>query len=284
MATPGERFDRMSEGQAYKPASRALDPRTIVVETGWNVRDMTSPDTREHIAALKLSILARGVDKAITVRYDRKTGTTTLVDGQCRLTACRELVDEGHKIFVPAICVEGDEAELTAESLTSNTGHPLTQWEIGAGCRRLLKYGWSPATIAQHICKSLRYVNEAIALSNVSLEAKSMLAAGEVTPGAVLHAVKAHGDAATTVLREQVTEAYRRAPEPPQAPLEGIPAKQKPRPVARPKAPSTAEKATAQNRSALDLADAFYRLYWDTGVDASEVDAAAKEYGKARGL
>ena len=38
--------------------------------------------------------------------------------------------------------------------------------------------------------KPRRYVTEAIALSQVDTEAKQMMAAGEVTAGAVLHAVK----------------------------------------------------------------------------------------------
>ena len=107
MATPGERFDRTSDGEAYKPETRGLDPRKVVVTTGWNVRDMNSPETREHIKTLKLSIVARGVDKPISVRYDKVTGVATLVDGQCRLTACRELWQEGTKVYVPSMRVTG---------------------------------------------------------------------------------------------------------------------------------------------------------------------------------
>ena len=275
MPTPGERFDRAEGSQPYKPESRALDPREIVITEGWNVRDMNSPETREHIAALKISILARGLDKAITVRYDRVTGVTTLVDGQCRLTACRELLDEGHTIFVPAIRVQGDEAELTAESLTSNTGHPLTQWEIGAGCRRLLKFGWTPPQIAAHICKTLRYVTDAIALSNVSIEAKTMLSAGQVTPGAVLHAVKVNGpDKATEALQEAVAAQ----PDPLQATILGT-KPSKPRPVARPKAES---KGALEIKTVLDLADDLAMKALDDELPISEVWKAAKAYQKAR--
>ncbi len=90
MPTPGERFDRASGTVPYKPQTRALDPLDIVIADGWNVRDMTTPETQEHIATLKLSILTNGYDltKPIAVRYDRVSGISTLVDGQCRLTAC----------------------------------------------------------------------------------------------------------------------------------------------------------------------------------------------------
>ena len=277
----GERFDRAEGSQPYKPESRALDPREVVITEGWNVRDMTSPDTRDHIAALKISILARGVDKAISVRYDRVTGVTTLVDGQCRLTACRELWDEGTQVFVPAIRVQGDEAELTAESLTSNTGHPLTQWEIGAGCRRLLKFGWTPPMIAAHICKTLRYVTDAIALANVSIEAKAMLSAGQVTPGAVLHAVKEHGpDKATEALQEAIA-AQPDAPEPPRATIPGTAKPSKAKPVARPKAES---KGSLEIKTVLALADDLAAKALDDELPISEVWKAAKAYQKARGI
>lgn len=209
MPTPGERFDRASGTVPYKPQTRALDPLDIVIADGWNVRDMTSPETQEHIASLKLSILTNGYDltKPIAVRYDRVSGISTLVDGQCRLTACRQLRQEGHELYVPCVCTEGDEASLTVSSIAGNAGKPLTQWEIGEGCRRLMRFGWSKEKIAASICKSVRYVTDAIALSNVPVEAKAMMAAGEATPGAVLSTVREHGDAAPKVLREKLETA-----------------------------------------------------------------------------
>ena len=193
--TAGQRFDRADGNQPYRPATAARDPREIQIVPGWNVRDMTSPATREHIELLKLSITERGVDKPIAVKYDIKTGIRTLVDGQCRLQACRELWQEGKRVYVPMIEVKGDEAELTAESLTSNAGLPLTQFEIGMGCRKLLdKYHWTKEQVAAHICKSVRYVTEAVMLAEAPAEAKALLADHKVTPGAVLHAIKEHAE------------------------------------------------------------------------------------------
>jgi len=59
------------------------------------------------------------------------------VDGQCRLMACRELWDAGEHIYVPCKVLEGNDEQLFAASLSSNGGKPLTQWEIGIGCRKL---------------------------------------------------------------------------------------------------------------------------------------------------
>lgn len=237
----GERFDRAFGTAPYKPSSRALDPLDVVIAEGWNVRDVTTPETLEHIAALKLSILTNGYDetKPISVKYDRVTGVSTLVDGQCRLTACRELRNEGHEIWIPAVETKGDEAQLTAASLSGNAGKLLTQWEIGEGCRRLTHFGWSIDKIAASICKSKRYVTDAIALSNVSLDAKAMLSAGEVTKGAVLHAVKEVGPEAAA---ESLHKAVAAQPPPSQDTIPGTkPAKVKP--ISRPKASSKKDVA-----------------------------------------
>ena len=83
MPIQNERFDRCSTGRPYKPESRALDPREVTIQPGWNVRDMSSPETREWISTLKVSILTAGYDqtKPISVRYDRKTGVAISNDG-----------------------------------------------------------------------------------------------------------------------------------------------------------------------------------------------------------
>jgi hypothetical protein len=286
MATPGERFGRGQIDIPYRPETCANDPREIVIQPGWNVRDMTSPDTLAWIHTLSVAIRTAGYDptKPITVRYDKKTGIKTLVDGQCRLMACRKLWDDGLQVNVPEIRTEGDEANLTAQSISGNAGHPLTQWEIGEGCRRLLSYGWSKEKIAAHICKPERYVTEAIELSNVPLEAKAMLSAGEVTGAAVLAAVKEHGpEAAVKPLKEAVaarkdtskpaprhkelSERERKLQEPPEPQQQPVPA----------------PKRTPE-RKLLDLADAMCRLILDDNIPLNEAQLAAEEYKKMRGL
>ncbi len=293
--TAGQRFDRADGNQPYRPATAARDPRDIQIVSGWNVRDMTSPTTREHIDLLKLSITERGVDKPIAVKYDIKTGIRTLVDGQCRLQACRELWQEGKKIYVPIIEVKGDEAGLTAESLTSNAGLPLTQFEIGMGCRKLLdKYHWTKEQVAAHICKSVRYVTEAVMLAEAPAEAKALLADHKVTPGAVLHAIKEHGDAAVEVLNQAVA-AHQPIPEPepdpPQADLPDMPPRPArkptpPKPLARPKAKSANEKLVKEVPknvlTLLKLADKLAELVRDNDSTAKDCAAAARAYQAAR--
>lgn len=281
--TPGERFDRASTGAAYKPESRMHDPRDIKIDPAWNARIMTSPETLAHIAMLEASILKDGVREAIKVRYDKASGIRTLVAGQCRLTACLNLRKQGHDILIPCERVEGDKIELTLENVTSNAGLPLTQWEAGAEYRKLLRWGQTVEDIAARVCKPKRYVSDAIALANTSVDAKAMLAAGTVTPGAVLHAVREHGDDAVDVLKGAVA-AQEPASEP-QPTLPGAsPKPSKPKPVARPKKPSKKEQIAKSAPSLLELADAMYRAWAEDFADVGDMPDAAKAYRKARGL
>ena len=280
MIVPGERFDRSQAGVAYKPQSRALNPLDVVIVPGWNVRDVNSAESKEHIAALKLAILTNGYDqtKPISVKYDRVTGVSTLVDGQCRLTACQQIRNDGQEIWIPAVVTDGDEAQLTVESIAGNAGKQLTQWEIGEGCRRLLRFGKSPEWIAASICKSLRYVTDAIALSNVSLEAKSMMAAGQVTPARVLQEVKEIGvDAAI----EHLKEAVKDLPDEPE-PAQDKPTRKKAskaKPLARKKAPSA---KSASLDAALSMADEIAKILVDEDDTIDKAINLAKKYIKLR--
>lgn len=297
--TPGERFDRADGNQPYRPATAARDPRDIVIKPGWNVRDMASPETVEHVKALKASILQRiadglpGVKEAIDVTYDRNTGVRTLVDGQCRLTACNELWKEGHKVFVPLLIVEGEsEAELLVQSLTANSGLSLTKWEVGVGCRRLIVgCRWTSKQVAAHIGKTVAYVNEAVTLAEAPTEVKKMIADRQITePFAVseLKAAKKAGVSAAKAV-ETLKEAVhsRPAETEPQTNLDGVsPHRDIPKPVARPKKPSareTAIKTVPANAVALlELADKACALFLDDDAAFPEVRKAALAYQKAR--
>ena len=203
MATETERFDRFSGGQPYKPSTRALDPNKVVIEPGWNARNMHSPETLAHIEELKVSILARinsdpplsGLIEPVKVRFDRASGVAKVTDGECRTMAYRSIWADGMQAFMPCEEVKGTLEQLIATSLTSNTGLPLTQWELGTKCNRLKTgFNWSVEKIAAHCGKSKKYITEAIALSLAPPEAKQMIEAGDITPALVLHEVDKNKD------------------------------------------------------------------------------------------
>ena len=255
MPLPGERLSRAGDGTTLKLEGRNLPPRTIVIQSDWNSRDMSSPATQAHIESLKASIKARincglpGLFDPIKVRYNRLTGTPRLVDGECRLTAYLQLWDEGIEPLIPIMDTDGDEAELRASTLVGNSGLPLTPLEIGLQCKRLHSgYLWSVGKIADHICKPVRFVTEAIALHEAPAEAKALVAAGDVTPAAVrseLKKAEKEGREPESIVEplKAAVAARPAPPEPPQASIPGTAKAPKPKPIARPKKPSKKEEA-----------------------------------------
>ena len=290
---PGQRFDRIEAAMPYKPQSRALDPRDVQIKANWNVRDMKSPAVRDHINGIKESIRQRiadglpGLIKPIEVTYDRGTGVTDLVDGECRLTACRELWDEGLEVYVASKVVEGSDDQLFATALASNSGRAYTDVEIAEGIRRLnVGQLWSPTKIARHICRPLRYVTDALALAGVPEEAKQLLNEGAVTKDAVLHAVKGKDGDSLGALKERAADRLKAQP-PAQASIPGTPAprgKAAP-PVARPKKPSAQESiAKSDTGMALTIGIDLARLVLEDYWVRRDLEIKAKAYLSAVGL
>jgi hypothetical protein len=265
---------------------------------------------------LKQSILARinaglpGLFDPIKVRYIRSAasfdgekkegGTPLLIDGECRLLAYRMLWDEGTQANIPVTDTDGSEVQLRAATLIGNNGLPLTPLEIGHQCK-ILRDGYlqSEDWIAEQIGKPRRFVTEAIALDDAPVEAKALVAAGEVTPGAVRSAVAAETKQAKAENRAPDPErivaplkkavASRPAPKPRrQSSLPGVPSRpaKRPKPVARPKKKSVKEQIGASVPknvlTLLKLADKLADVVRDNDSTIRDCVVAAKAYQAAR--
>jgi len=283
------RFNDLGEG---KIEGRKLDPRTIKVRAGFNYREMDSEATLAYIAWLKESIKAHGVQEPIRVQYIG--GDVYVVNGHCRVEACLQLFKEGFKIpykeggkgpaLVPAIVIQGDEAEMLASSMIANDGLPPTKLEFGKAADRLLKYGWPVEKIAAYVpphiglkgFKADRYVREAVELHQAPISVKK--AASEGVEG-----VKLSEPAALKIARENPLN-----PEPAiKAEVEKAKAAGKTT-ATRPKGAGKATKAKAAEKQSVEhclkLADALSEVSLDLMLDRDEVVAAADAYRRARGL
>lgn len=186
-----------------------IDPRIIVVEKNFNPRDYRLPENRAHLNELKASIKERGTLVPLLVRYDKDRKAAVLVDGECRLRANMELIDEGLDIkAVPTIQVAGkDEAACLFDALIANTGKPLSKWEAGSAFRRLYNFGHSEEDIAKKIGASVRYVKEAMELSEAPDEVKYLLSEQAVTPSLAIAEIRKSSTGAVMVLRAKAEEA-----------------------------------------------------------------------------
>jgi ParB/RepB/Spo0J family partition protein len=186
-----------------------LKPEEIKVESGFNVRDYSLPENLEHLQNLTASIKAQGVLQALWVRLDAADNKYYLVDGECRLKATLEANKQGAMIKqVPCKLVEGNnEVERKLQSLTANSGKPLSKWEAGQGYKQLKGWGLTEEDIAVKVAQSPRYVREAIELAGAPQAVKALLSEGKVTPRAALLETREHGTKAGKILAEKVAVA-----------------------------------------------------------------------------
>lgn len=184
-------------------------PSVIQIEKGHNPRDYRLKENRDHLDELKLSIRERGVLQPLLVRYDGPTQAAVLVDGECRLRAALELIEEGTPIeAIPVLQVQGgNETERLVLAITANTGKPLSKWEIGIAFKRLAGFGWETSKIAKELGFNERFVKEAIELTDAPEEVKHLLSEGAVTPSLVQYHMRKAGGNVTLTIRGAVEKA-----------------------------------------------------------------------------
>jgi ParB/RepB/Spo0J family partition protein len=177
-----------------------VDPRALVIDPGFNVRNLDSPDAREALDALKASIKVEGVQVALEVRLiDDKL---IVVSGHRRHRAVMELIAEGNDIAtVPAVAEPRsiNDAERTARLITLNSGEPLSALEKAEVIRRLLNFGWSREKIqARFGYKSVQTINNYELLLSAPAIVHDAVSNGEISASEATAMVRAHGPVGTT--------------------------------------------------------------------------------------
>lgn len=188
----------MSKTDAYvgKTDLFKVDPRKIVIETGWN------PRTNFEIDDLKSSIQINGfyIDKPLLL--NRRGAELILVDGERRLRAVRALIEEGEPIVaVPAVLeISQDPAVLLARALAANQNNqPLEPEEEAGAFQRLQAYGWTVNAIAAQVGRSVSYVYARLKLLEASPDVQAARRDGSITTSDAVRVVE-------TAHRENVTQ------------------------------------------------------------------------------
>lgn len=197
--------DKNLEGVA-KVTHFKVDPRIIQVEQGFNVRYMT-PSRRVYIDGIKKAKLAGATFPPLDVRVEE--GAVLLVDGENRLFADLELIQEGHDIqFVECRHFRGNDAERVAHMVsTGQQGLPLSPLESGHGYRRLTSWGWSIQRIAAHGGRSDTHVEQCIMLAEADTAIQQMIVREEVPAHIVIDLLRKHGKKTLEVLQESLAKA-----------------------------------------------------------------------------
>jgi ParB/RepB/Spo0J family partition protein len=172
-----------------------LDPRIVVVDGGFNVRDFTTPDTQAHVRELVNSIKEIGVQNPIIVRWDE--GRALLVDGECRLRATLLAIDEGAEIMsVPAMSEPRgvSDADRVLSLLVRNGAKRLGLLEESVVYARLTAMGWPEEQIARKSGCSVTKVTRGLALAEASDSYKALISTGKVSATLAIDELLAKGE------------------------------------------------------------------------------------------
>jgi ParB/RepB/Spo0J family partition protein len=161
-----------------------LNPFDIVIEDGFNARDINSAKSQEHIDGLAKSITAIGLQRPLKVRM--KNGRPVLIDGECRLRGTIRAIEVygAEIVAVPVALTDKtmSDAEATLSLVVENSGEPLNALEKSVVYKRLQTYGWSLQDIAERAgCSAVR-VSQLIELAGVPDEVKEMIRNDEIAP------------------------------------------------------------------------------------------------------
>ena len=153
------------------------------MEDGFNARDFTLKENKEHVEELARSIAKVGVLEALTVRYDTKTGEYILVNGESRLRATLLAIEKGAPIKEVPVNFErkGTSAEdRIATLITRNEGKQLEVIEQGEVFSRLEKLGWTQKQIADATGKTGPFIGAVLKLMAGPEKLKKLVRDGSI--------------------------------------------------------------------------------------------------------
>jgi ParB/RepB/Spo0J family partition protein len=174
------------------------DPRHLVVQQNYNVRDLDTPEAQEKLRELSASIAEVGVKDPLLVRFDGEN--IIVVEGHRRLAATMMAIEAGVDIKSIPVYPEPqriNDAERDLGLIISNSGEPLTALEKAKVVGRLVAHGWSQ----QEIAKKCGWKSVASVVQYLEMLAM---------PEAVKEQVR-QGDVSATTARQIVKETARDA-------------------------------------------------------------------------
>ncbi len=172
-----------------------VDPRTIIVEDGFNVRVDYG-----DIAALSVSIAENGV--RVPLRGYKKSDGYVLTDGHRRYKAIMLLVEQGTEIRVPLLTEKNPSMEQRIiDMYICNDGKKLTPLEEADIVTRLQNLGMTSKEVATKLGCTEAHICNMRAISDLPTKLKNRIKGNEISSTLVLSVVR--GNKELTI--EQIT-------------------------------------------------------------------------------
>ncbi len=180
----------------------------IHVKEGFNVRVQDEAYDR-HIRWIAESIKTEGFYRdeplgGFIVQTD--DGPKVYVHaGHCRLAGAKLARSEGAEIdVVPMVIVDKSKnlEDLTVALVKTNSGKPLTSYEVAVVAKRLFGFGWSSSKIAERLGFTTPYVDSLLEVTGYPLKIREMIQSGQVSISMAVELVKSYGNKAVEQLQD----------------------------------------------------------------------------------
>lgn len=188
MAEGGLKSISQGRSDIYK-----VDPRSLHVKPSWNGRDFSDPTNQEHIDMLAASIAVIGVKEPLTVVWE--DGKAWLVDGECRLRATLQAIENGADIKTVPVKGEdryANDADRLFSQIIRNSGKSFSQMEQAKVYKRLLDMGWQQSDIATKSGVSGARISQILNLLTMPEPIKQMVTNGQVSASMAQKVVAEH--------------------------------------------------------------------------------------------
>lgn len=187
-------------------------------EPGFNVR-IQDADFEKSVEELAEFLFNGGVVPPLEVR-PRPGGGVWVVDGHRRRCAYNLLDSQGRlprtprksdpsvlEAWIDVKPFVGNDAERVLRLATSNANKPLSAVELCAVYTQLLAFKWTPEQIAKKLGKPVSHVKMILDLAAGNTDVRELVQAKAVSPTIAAETVRKHGDAAGSVLKDQLATA-----------------------------------------------------------------------------
>lgn len=183
---------------AYK-----IDPKILVEEKNFNLRNYEDPEVQAHIQNLKEAFKAGAHIPPILVR--QSDNGIVLVDGHCRRKAALLAIEEGCQIdYISALDFKGNDADRVSTMLSSAAGLKLKPIEIAEGYKRLNRLNYSNGEIAKAVGVTPARVEQMLILAFANTDVQLMVKNDQVSAEAAIDAVRQFSDNAGAELSKKI--------------------------------------------------------------------------------
>lgn len=189
--------------------------KDIRVIPGFNVR-VKDQAYSDHIRNIADSMLINGYyqDKPLAGFVANESGNQLIYihDGHCRFEAVSLAISEGAQIErLPVVVAPAGTSleDLTVGLVQMNAGKPLSPYEVGVVCKRLVGYGWDSTQISKRLGITVTYVDGLLQILAAPMPIRQMIQDGRLAVATALDAIRRYG--ADAVEKLQIAEASAKA-------------------------------------------------------------------------